>query len=53
MDECQDPLTLPCAEETDSDSSYYDCVEGRQNSDVEEGTQEIKSGSAYVKKFRE
>ena len=49
MDECQDPFTLHCTEEMDSDSSYYDCEEGRQNSDVEEGTQEIKSGSAYVR----
>ena len=49
MDECQDPFTLHCPEETDSDSSYYDCEEGRQNSDVKEGTEEFKSGSAYVR----
>ena len=49
MDESQDPFTLHCTEETDSDSSYYDCEEGRQNSDVEERTPEIKSGSAYVR----
>ena len=49
MDECQDPFTLHYTEETGSDSSYYDCEEGRQNSDVEEGTQEVKSGSAYVR----
>ena len=49
MDEIQDPFTLHCTEEMDSDSSYYDCEEGRQNSDVEEGIQEIKSGSAYVR----
>ena len=49
MDECQDPFTLHCTEETDSDSSYYYCEEGRQNTDVEKGTQEIKSGSAYAR----
>ena len=49
MDESQDPFTLHCTEETDSDSSYYDCEEGTQNSDVEEGTPEIKSESAYVR----
>ena len=35
--------------DSDSDSSYYDCEEGRQNFDVGEGTQEIKSGSAYMR----
>ena len=48
MDECQVPFTLHCTEEMDSGSSYYYCEEGRQNSDVEEGTHEIKSGYAYV-----
>ena len=49
MDEIQHPFTLYCTEETDSDSSYYDCEDERHDSDVEEGRKSIKSGSAYVR----
>ena len=49
MEECRDYSQLHYTEETDSDSFYYDAEEGRQVTDSEEGSQESKSGSAYVR----
>ena len=49
MVEGQDSFKLHYSEETDSDSSYYECEEGTQDCDVEEGSQETQSKSAYVR----
>ena len=48
VDESQDPFKLHCAEETDSESSYYDCEEEIERFN-EEGCQENQSKSAYVR----
>ena len=48
VDESQDPFKLHCAEETDSDSSYYDCEEEIE-SFSEEGCQENQPKLAYVR----
>ena len=48
MVEGQDSFKLHYSEETDSDSSYYECEEGTQDCDLEEGSQETQSKSAYV-----
>ena len=49
MVEGQDSFKLHYTEETDSDSSYYECEEGTQDCVVEEGSQETQSKSAYVR----
>ena len=48
VDESQDLFKLHCAEETDSDSSYYDCEEEIESFN-DEGCQENQSKSAYVR----
>ena len=47
--EGQDSFKLHYSEETDSDSSYYESEEVTQGCDVEEGSQETQSKSAYVR----
>ena len=49
MVEGQDSFKLHYTEETDSDSSYYECEEGTKDCDVEEGSQETQSKSTYVR----
>ena len=49
MGEYRDASLLHCTEDTDSDSSYYDAEEGRQETVVEEGKQQTETGSAYVR----
>ena len=43
MDETMDPYQLSCTEETDSDSSYYDAEEWREEIDSDEEKQNMKS----------
>ena len=49
MVEYRDASLLHCTEDTDSDSSYYDAEEGKKETDLEEGRQQIETGSAYVR----
>ena len=49
LEESEDQFHLCCTEETDSDSSYYDAEEGRQENERDEGNRESKSGSANVR----
>ena len=49
LEESEDQYHMCCTEETDSDSSYYDAEEGRQENERDEGNRESKSGSANVR----
>ena len=49
MDETMDPYQLSCTEETDSDSSYYDAEEWREEIDSDEEKQNMKSESTNVR----